>query len=95
MKNIPTKEEYFKKFRSNPDYQAILKAAPAHERKQIINTVERVAATMLEALSMLAVNANQDPAASQQIIEALKTGDGIIKESDGAPINSKHEPEEK
>lgn len=89
MKKIPTKEEYLKELRSNQDYLAILKAAPKEDRKQIINTVEHVATKMLEALTFMSAQVKQDPKIAKEIVEALKTGDGIIKESDGAPIVSK------
>lgn len=90
---IPTREEYFKKLRSDPLYLALLKKAPAEERKQIINTVEYVAGTMLEALTLGVGAMKEDPQTAQDLIEALKTGSGIIKESDGTPIAKK--PEEK
>ena len=89
MKKIPTKEEYLKELRSNQDYLEILKATPKEDRKQIINTVEHVATKMLEALTFMSSQMKQDPKIAQEIVEALKTGDGIIKESDGAPIESK------
>ena len=95
MKKIPTKEEYLKSLRSNQDYLEILKASPKEDRKQIINTVEHVATKLLEALTFMSAQVKQDPKIAQEIVEALKTGDGIIKESDGAPIVSKPTPEEK
>lgn len=84
--HIPTKEEYFKKLRSNKDYQAVLKAAPPEERRRIIGTVETFMNSMLEAFTMMASNAQQDPAAAKEFTEALKGGINIIKESDGSPI---------
>ena len=92
---IPTQEEYFKKLRSDPLYISLLKKASPEERKKIINTVEYVAGSMLEALSVGMGAMNSDPEMAQEIVEALKTGDGIIKESDGSPIVSKSMPEEK
>jgi len=92
---IPTQEEYFKKLRSNPMYVSLLKSASPEERKKIINTVEYVAGSLLEALSVGVSTMNSDPEMAKEIVEALKTGDGIIKESDGAPIISKPTPEEK
>jgi hypothetical protein len=86
---IPTQEEYFKKLRSNPMYVSLLKSASPEERKKIINTVEYVAGSLLEALSVGVSTMNSDPEMAKEIVEALKTGDGIIKESDGAPIVSK------
>ena len=95
MMKIPTQEEYFKKLRSNPIYVSLLKKASPEERKKIINTVEYVAGSMLEALSIGVSAMNSDPETAKEIVEALKTGDGIIKESDGAPIVSKSTSEEK
>ena len=95
MKKIPTKEEYLKSLRSNADYLAVLKAVPAEERKQIIDTVEHVTTVMLEALTMVSVHSQQDPKLAQQIIEAMKTGEGIIKENDGSPVVSKPVSKEK
>lgn len=86
---IPTKQEYFKKLRDNKDYQAVLKSAPPEERKRIIGTVETFMNSMLEAFTMMASHAEQDPAVAKEIAEALKDGVGIIKESDGSPIRSK------
>jgi hypothetical protein len=86
---IPTQEEYFKKLRSNSMYVSLLKSASPEERKKIINTVEYVAGSLLEALSVGVSTMNSDPEMAKEIVEALKTGDGIIKESDGAPIVSK------
>jgi hypothetical protein len=83
---IPTKEEYFKKLRSDKDYQSLLKAAPSDERQRIINTVETVMSSMFEAFSLMASNAKGDPNIAKEVTEALKTGVGIIKESDGSPI---------
>lgn len=84
--HIPTKEEYFKKLRSDKDYQAVLKAAPPEERRRIIGTVETFMNSMLEAFTMMASTAQQDPAAAKEFTEALKDGINIIKESDGSPI---------
>ena len=95
MKKIPTKEEYLKSLRSNADYLAVLKAASAEERKQIIDTVEHVTTVMLESLTMISAQTQQDPKLAQQIIEAMKTGEGIIKENDGSPVVSKPVSEEK
>lgn len=95
MKKIPTKEEYLKSLRSNADYLAVLKAASAEERKQIIDTVEYVTTVMLESLTMISAKTQQDPKLAQQIIEAMKTGEGIIKENDGSPVVSKPVSEEK
>ncbi len=86
---IPTKEEYFKHLRSDKEYQAVLKAAPPEERKRIIGTVETVMTSMIEAFTMMAAQAKEDPAAAKEVAEALKDGVGIIKESDGSPIRPK------
>jgi hypothetical protein len=86
---IPTREEYFKKLRSNSDYLAALKQAPTDaDRKKIIGVVEHIVGTMFDALLPTLSVIKSDPDAAQKITEALKTGDGIIKESDGAPIVS-------
>jgi hypothetical protein len=86
---IDSKNEYFKKLRSKPEYLAALKkVSSAEERKQIIATVEYIAGNLFEALAFAAGTMREDPQIAQQISEALKTGDGIIKESDGMPITS-------
>jgi hypothetical protein len=86
---IDSKNEYFKKLRSKPEYLAALKQVPsAEERRQIIATIEHIAGNLFEALSSVAASMREDPQIAQQISEALKTGDGIIKESDGMPIMS-------
>lgn len=86
---IDSKNEYFKKLRSKPEYLEALKKVPsAEERRQIIATVEHIAGNLFEALAFAAGTMREDPQIAQQISEALKTGDGIIKESDGMPIMS-------
>jgi len=67
----------------------VLKAAPPEERKRIIGTVETVMTSMIEAFTMMAAQAKEDPAAAKEVAEALKDGVGIIKESDGSPIRPK------
>ncbi len=86
---LPTKQEYFKRLRNDKDYQAVLKAAPPEERQRIIGTVETFMNSMLEAFTMMAAQAKEDPEAAKEIAEALKAGVGIIKESDGSPLRSK------
>lgn len=89
---IPTKQEYFKQLRSNKEYLSLLKKFPDDvERRQAINVVEHVAGNLFEALLMSAAAIKQNPEAAEKISQALKTGEGIIKESDGSPI----EPKEK
>lgn len=89
---IPTKQEYFKQLRSNKEYLSLLKKIPdSTERKTAINTVEHIVGSLFDALSMVSAVAKENPEAAEKISQALKTGDGIIKESDGAPI----EPKEK
>jgi len=86
---IPTKEEYFRTLRSDPRYSSALKQVSTDtDRKKIIGIIEHVAGTLFEALVPALGAANSDPEAAQKISEALKTGVGIIKESDGAPIVS-------
>jgi hypothetical protein len=89
MSKIPTKEEYFKKLRSNEGYIAVLKKAPDEEtRKRIISTVEHVAGSLFDGILPVLGSLKSDPEAASKISEALKTGIGIIKENDGAPIVS-------
>lgn len=85
---IPTREQYFKKLRSDPLYVALLKKAPAEERKQIINTIEHIAGSLLDAMTMGFSAVKENPQIVDELAEALKTGGGIIKESDGSPITS-------
>jgi len=88
----PKKQDYFKQLRSNKEYLSLLKKIPdAAERKQAINTVEHIVSSLFDALMMANVEAKKNPEAEEKISQALKTGDGIIKESDGSPI----EPKEK
>jgi len=86
---IPTKDEYFKKLKSDKDYQAMLKAAPADERKKIINTVDTVMSSMFDVFSTIAIQMKQDPSVAKKIEEVLKDESNIIKESDGSPITPK------
>lgn len=89
---LPTKQEYLKKLKSNSDYLSLLKKIPdSDERKRAIYTVEHIVGNLFDALMMASISSNENPEASEKISKALKTGDGIIKESDGAPI----EPKEK
>lgn len=85
----PTKEEYLKTLRENVAYSDVLKKAETKEdRKRIINTVEYIAGNLFDALSIMMSTANSNPEVEKEILEALKTGEGIIKESDGNPITS-------
>jgi len=86
---IPTKEEYFKKLRSDKDYQSLLKAAPPDERRKIIGTVETLMNSMLDAFTFMASTAQENPDVAKEIAEVLKGGGNIIKESDGAPLTPK------
>jgi len=87
---IPTKQEYFKKLRSNQEYQALLKKIPnVEERKRAINTIEYIMENFINAFSMVASEAAKNPESAEKIMEALKTGDNIIKENDGSPIDPK------
>lgn len=89
MKTI-TKQEYFKKLRSNQEYQSILKKIPdAEERKRAINTVEYIVGNFIDAMLFARSSAAENPESAEKIMEALKTGDNIIKESDGSPIDPK------
>jgi hypothetical protein len=89
MSKIPTKDDYLKQLRSNEAYQAILKKAPDQEmRKRIISQVEYFASSMFDGIMPVLSSLKADPAAAEKISEALKSGTGIIKESDGAPIVS-------
>lgn len=92
---IPTQEEYFKKLRSDPTYISLLKKASLDERKKIINTVEYIAGSMLSALTAGFSSVGSDPESAKELIEAMKTGEGIIKESDGSPIIVNPAAEEK
>lgn len=83
---IPTKDEYFKKLRSNSQYLENLKQAPAEERKQIINTIEYIMGSIFDSMSHAFSNMNSNPDIQKEIVEALKTGNGIIKENDGEPF---------
>lgn len=90
---IPTKEEYFKNLRSDPLYRSILKNIPNEERKRAIETIEHIAGSILEGLTLAAGAMKQDPNIEQELIEAMKTGDGIIKESDGSSVVQKKNEE--
>jgi len=84
---IPTKQEYFKMIRSNPEYLSLLKKIPeADERRKAIHTVEYIAGSIFDALLMISADASKNPEVSEKISAAMKTGDGIIKENDGSPI---------
>jgi len=90
MSKIPTKEEYFKTLRSHKVYSAILKKAPDDAaRRQIISTVEYIASSLFDGVLPVMATATSNPESAEKISEALKTGDNIIKESDGAPIAPK------
>lgn len=82
-----TKEEYIKILRENSVYSSILKKAKTkEERKKIIDTVEYIAGGLFDAISYSVSSINENPETEKEILEALKTGEGIIKESDGNPI---------
>ena len=84
-----TKEEFLRHLNSDKAYYSILKAASTpDEKKKVKSQVESFITTMFDALMPVFSMAAQDPEAMNKISEALKTGDGIIKESDGSPIVS-------
>ena len=89
MKDIGSKEELLKRFRDDPEVAAVLKKAPnALDAAKALKTVEYMLGTLYEAIVPAMAQMKQDPAAVTKISEALKSGEGIIKESDGSPINS-------
>lgn len=96
MKEIKTKDDFFKMLRSNEAYTSILKALKTKEERQnLINTVEYVTGNLFDSLSFVTAQMNSNPEAEKQILDALKTGEGIIKESDGSvitPPQTKKEP---
>lgn len=90
MPKIPTKEEYLKTLRNHKIYSTIIKKAPDDAtRRQIISTVEYVANAMFDGIIPVLSTTSSNPETASQISAALKTGDNIIKESDGAPIAPK------
>ena len=92
----PTKQEYFKILRSNPEYLSLLKKIPeANDRKKAINIVEYVAGNIYDALIMMNASSKQNPEILDKISEALKTGDGIIKENDGSSVVQNQDKKEK
>jgi len=88
-------EDYLKNLRSDPTHAALIKKVPQEERKKVINLVEYITSTLFESMTLAMSAAASDPEISQQLTEALKDGNGIIKESDGSPIVSTEKPEEK
>jgi len=89
MSKIPTREEYLKQLRNHKDYLAVLKKAPSiDERIKIISMVEHIAGSLFDGVIPVLGTLKSDPSASEKISEALKTGEGIIKESDGSPLES-------
>jgi len=86
------KNDYLKKLRTHSDYLAILKTiSDVKERKRAIDVVEEVAGGLFDAIFNVVAKTKQDPTIIQQITEALKTGEGIIKESDGLPVSNESE----
>lgn len=86
---IPTKDEYFKKMRSDPDFLSLLKRASTQERKQILSTIEYFAESMYDMMIEAMASTVSNPGISNEIDEALKNGVNIVKESDGSPITPK------
>jgi len=83
-----TKEEILKKLKSEPEFMRVLKKAPGEERKQILATIEYIAGSFFDAMMFVAAN-KEAAERSEDLQAAMKTGDGIIKENDGSPLNSK------
>jgi len=88
MTKIPTKEETLKKIKSDPSFMSVLKKASIEERKQILATIDHVAGSFFDAMMFVAAN-KEAAERSEDLQAAMKTGDGIIKENDGSPLNSK------
>lgn len=88
-------EEYLKILRSDPTHTSLLKQVPAPDRKKVINTVEHITQSLFESLALVMGEMNSNPDVLQEIEEALKDGNGIIKESDGSPISLVDELKEK
>lgn len=89
MKDINSKDKLLKRFREDPEVAAILnKSSSPIDGARALKTVENFLGTMYEALIPALAQIKQDPDAAAKISEALKSGEGIIKESDGSPIIS-------
>lgn len=84
-----TKEEFLRRLNTDKSYYQLLKAASStDERKRVKAQVEGFASMLFDAIAPAFAKMSEDPEMASKISEALKTGDGIIKESDGAPIVS-------
>jgi len=90
MTKIPTKEELLKKLKSEREFVDVLKKAPENERKQILSAIDYIAGSMIDAFFYVAANPTENDK-SEGLDKAMKTGDGIIKENDGSPINLKEQ----
>ena len=89
MKNIGSKEDLLRHFYADPQVAEVLKRSTNEvDKLRAMRTVEYFLGTMYDAVIPALAKMKEDPAAAAQISEALKTGEGIIKESDGSPIAS-------
>jgi hypothetical protein len=86
---LTKKEDIFRKIYSDPAFSSTFnRLKDPQEKARALATVEHVVGSLFDALIPSVAAMHQDPAAASRISEALKTGDGIIKESDGSPIAS-------
>ena len=86
---LPTKVEFLTKLSTDKTYYNLIKSLPdVEERKRVKAQIENFASTMYDAILPIFSATEQDPNLLSKISEALKTGDGIIKENDGSPFVS-------
>ncbi len=89
-----TKKSLIDRLKKDPMYRDALKMAPSDaERRRIIATAEGFLTQFVDGLTPVAGKLQQDPALASQLLEALKSGAPVIKESDGMPIVEPEKPE--
>lgn len=82
-----TKEQLLDRLRNDPMYRSALKMAKTDgERKKIIATAEGFLSTFFEAMSPIARGISSDPKQSSELLEAVKSGGRLVRESDGKDI---------
>ena len=86
---MKTKEDFFEHLSRDPAFSRLMSSlGDETQRRRVAADVRSFVGPLFDAIFPAFVEVTRDPAASTALSEALKSGEGIIRESDGAPIVS-------
>ena len=86
---MKTKEDFFEHLSRDPAFSRLMSSLGDDGlRGRVSADVRSFVGPIFDALFPAFFEVHTDPAARDALSEALKSGEGIIRESDGAPIVS-------